>query len=1038
MSKSPLNPGETLDSSWGSPAAKSTLAGGARPSTSPEAVTLDAQSGPSAGPSSDAPCEPSIDRRESTGGGATDDLGRGASIGRYLILSLLGRGGMGEVYAAYDPELDRRVALKLLHTSGGESARRRLVREARALGKLSHPNVVQVHDVGEHLGDVFVAMELVDGDALDVWCKAAPAPTWQEVLAVYLDAALGLSAAHQQGLVHRDVKPGNILRGKDGRVRVLDFGLAAPGEPKSADSTPTLPSEGSLHETLPAPSHPDRGVEARLTTTGALMGTPLYMAPEQHASSRVTPASDQYALCVALHEGLYGVAPFPVERRLSLITLLDDLLARKMQGPPLAPPAGSAVPVWVYRALRRGLSPKPEDRYPALPDLIAALREDPDALRRARRRRAGIVASAAGLLALAVAAGAKGGALGDPCAHPERELAGVWDEGVAGRVRAAFAGTGRPGAEGTATRVTALLDRYGAQWSAMRGEVCAASQSGAPAAAGQLVGLREQCLERRRGQLRALTGVLADRPDPGVLDRAVQSAAGLYPVASCDDVEALGARVRPPEDPAVAAQVAALRPRADRLEALFHAGRYKEGVALGEPLLEEVSAVPYPPLRAEVELWLGLLRAEGGEYDKGEALLRRAMLSAAEGRDDVLEAVVWGRLLYVVGELEHRFEAAAAIRSFGPAAISRARDPRAEAAWLAAEGAVLVRMGKYDEGRAVHERALALREKLFGPDHPDVAASLGAIGNALLMKGSFVESRAFTERALALREKLLGEDHPDLAKSLNNLASAYLGVGDYPRALATHERTLALRERLLGPDHPEVANSLNNLGNVYFATGDYPRAQKAHERALAIREKALGQGHPYVAQSLVNLEEVLLHTGEPEKALALAQRALAIREKALGPDDPDVAETLADIGRAHVQLGDPGQALRDLQRALAMREKALGPTDPDLTDTLLGLAEVHLARHAPEDAVLVLERALALTLPEGPSPEVQLLLADALRLAGRDLPRATALARAARDRYAQIGHAPGLLRATRWLAEGSGSDGPEAWASMRGVKTPRR
>src|SRR5580704_3366889 len=157
--------------------------------------------------------------REGDGGAAAAILGRGAVVGRYLVLSLVGRAGMGEVYEAYDPDLDRRVALKLLHTrSGAERARARLLREARALGKLSHPNVVQVYDVGEHEGDVFVAMELVRGQPLGAFCKGPPRPRWQEILAAYRDAARGLAAAHAEGIVHRDVKPANILRGKDGRV----------------------------------------------------------------------------------------------------------------------------------------------------------------------------------------------------------------------------------------------------------------------------------------------------------------------------------------------------------------------------------------------------------------------------------------------------------------------------------------------------------------------------------------------------------------------------------------------------------------------------------------------------------------------------------------------------------------------------------------------------------------------------------------------------------------------------------------------------
>ncbi len=240
------------------------------------------------------------------------------------------------------------------------------MREARALGKLSHPNVVQVYDVGEHQGDVFVAMELVDGQAFDAWCHGTPAPDSRAVLAAYLDAARGLAAAHDKGLVHRDVKPSNILRGSDGRVRVVDFGLAAASE--------ASPSEDEAGASVPASAAALAARDTQLTATGAILGTPLYMAPEQYEGLRASPASDQFSLCTALYEGLYGVLPCVAPDG---AVKLGEILARKLDGPPATPPGHTSVPGWVHQALIRGLAPRPEDRYPSIAALIAALGDEP-------------------------------------------------------------------------------------------------------------------------------------------------------------------------------------------------------------------------------------------------------------------------------------------------------------------------------------------------------------------------------------------------------------------------------------------------------------------------------------------------------------------------------------------------------------------------------------------------------------------------------------------------------------------------------------
>ncbi len=261
---------------------------------------------------------------------AVDSKPKPSQVGRYLLEEQLGVGGMGVVWAAWDPSLERRLAIKLMRPEVGELGPARLLREARALAQLQHPNVVAVHDVGEHDGEVFLATELVDGEPLDRWQRAH---STAEILDAYIQAARGLAAAHSIGLVHRDVKPSNILVARDGRVRVGDFGLARRGPHEG-----TGPREGM-------------GVADVLTHEGAIVGTPAYMAPEQRAGKPVDGRADQYALCVALAEALGGKRPDP------------DAPAETL----------GAIDAHIAHSLARGLRRDPLARFPDLDALAEAL-----------------------------------------------------------------------------------------------------------------------------------------------------------------------------------------------------------------------------------------------------------------------------------------------------------------------------------------------------------------------------------------------------------------------------------------------------------------------------------------------------------------------------------------------------------------------------------------------------------------------------------------------------------------------------------------
>lgn len=292
-------------------------------------------------------------------------------VGRYTVLTRLGAGGMGVVYAAYDSDLDRKIALKLVRGQLSESPehRARIRREAQAMARLSHPNVVQVYEVGEHEGELFVAMEFVRGETLSLWLGRAPDAgddrvakrSWRSVVDVFVAAGRGLAAAHKTGLIHRDFKPDNVMVDEDGRVRVMDFGLARSGD----DASRSMSDMGTLATSSDAaiPAH-------QLTRTGALIGTPAYMAPEQLCGEPVTERSDQFSLCVALYEGLYGMRPFASET-------MAELVMSVTEGNIRPPPPGTKVPRWLRAVVLRGLAVDPAERWSSLDELTKSLSNDP-------------------------------------------------------------------------------------------------------------------------------------------------------------------------------------------------------------------------------------------------------------------------------------------------------------------------------------------------------------------------------------------------------------------------------------------------------------------------------------------------------------------------------------------------------------------------------------------------------------------------------------------------------------------------------------
>ena len=336
-----------------------------------------------------APALPTFDFPDS-GADTGTGLTRGTSIGRYLVLERLGAGAMGVVYAAYDQDLDRKIAIKLLRARDGrgdEAKRReRLIREAKAIAKLSHPNVVGIFDVGVHDGQVFLAMEHLGGGTLRDWLAAERRP-WREIVKMFIDVGQGLAAAHAEGLIHRDFKPDNVLLDKQGNPKVADFGLVRlrAGDPEpptqAIDVAETTHEEG-------ADSPPGAAALDQLTRTGAIAGTPAYMAPEQFLGKPVDGRADQFAFCVALHEALFGERPFAGD---TVMALAGAVTAERIR----TPARSADVPQWVRRCVHRGLRANPAHRFVGFEQLLSSLKTDPGA--RLRRR----VGMAAALIAIA-------------------------------------------------------------------------------------------------------------------------------------------------------------------------------------------------------------------------------------------------------------------------------------------------------------------------------------------------------------------------------------------------------------------------------------------------------------------------------------------------------------------------------------------------------------------------------------------------------------------------------------------------------------
>ncbi|MGH1343672.1 MAG: tetratricopeptide repeat protein [Nannocystales bacterium] len=885
-------------------------------------------------------------------------LQAGQLFGRYLIVDQVGAGGVGEVYAAYDPSLDRRIALKVIRgavdddTSQGAAG---LVREAKALASLSHPNVVTVHEVGQEDERVYVAMELVDGRDLERWIDENTARPWRVTLGVFLDAGRGLAAAHARGILHRDFKPANVLIGHDDWVRVSDFGLAT-----------LLSSDDKLTVSRSEDESSSSTGEASKTLEGGMVGTPYYMAPEQ-LDGNATVRSDIYAFCLALHDALYGVRAFEADSLLELATL-------KSTQPPSDPGNTRAVPTLVRSAIERGLQPDPGERWPSMDALLAELQQ---ALSPPTRS---AVPWLLGLGGIAAGAAFLVQSTPEPCTGAAEALEPTWNSARRAAVATGIAESTSPIAAETTTRLEPKLDAFANAWTQSHSRVCEATQRGEQSTV--LLDQRMSCLQRQLLDFNAVLDVL-EQADAQVVRRAIRVASTLPQPARCES--------QPAGSEAAEASPALEKARAQQahIEALLAAGKYSDAQPLAEALLESSIALEAPRFQGEVLVTLGNSLSNNGRLDEAVNTLERAAFQGVGSNAPkvVLEAATvltvveseaghpdaglrWSRLAEATLESAGGRDSDRAVHHANrAAAFSRKEDHQAaEAAirkaleysddvteqqrvnLLQTLAGVLFYQSRFDEAITHQEQALEELKSTVGQGHPAVGLGLFNLGTFYISQGKFAQGEQLLADALEIQEHSLDPYHTDIADTLNSIGASLYQQSKFEAAAVPLERALEIKARELSADHPQVLDASTNVALLIAENGELDRGVTMLESVVRRIEESEDTPPSTRSSAFFNLARLWQKQGRLDEAQGLLEKVLRIDEERLGEDAPQLAPLVIGLGVLRKAQERPQEALALYERALEIQKGTLEPTHPANLAVLNNIAATHLVLDAPHNA----------------------------------------------------------------------------------------
>jgi tetratricopeptide (TPR) repeat protein/predicted Ser/Thr protein kinase len=835
--------------------------------------------GDQTGPATLAPTLPAV-------GSSEPEFGYppGTRVGRFVIMKPIARGGMGAVMLAYDTQLARSVALKVMLTSvASDEARERMYREAQAMARLSHPNVVGIYDVGIHDGDVFLAMEYVDGVTLREWLLERHSR--RELLAVMKQAGRGLAAAHKAGIVHRDFKPSNVIVGTDGRVCVLDFGVArgVRGDEPPSRSAP-VPTRAGARPLL----------DHTLTEEGSLLGTVGYAAPEVMMGLEVDARADVFSFSATLWRALYGTLPFPSSR-------LDEYL-EAVSGAQAPQPPGPPVPRWLRDVLMRGLALDASARFSSMEELLAALDADP------RRRHvavavAALVATAAAFLAVGKAR--HDAALRAECRAEGDAIASSWSPAVRESVRRAMLAEPDTFAGERTGRTLERLDDYARAWSAEQTASCEATRIRRT----QPEGVHDQrslCLLQGRTQLEVTADVLASDA-PGAHRQSLARANDLLAPRLCTAGAAEKMVLSLPADPSARAKLTAVQGEILRADVLRLSGDLDGAQRLGEQARAAARAAGDRGLEASAERTIGKVLER--RYREAEALEhhRRAVALAESVGADHLAGI-----------------AAADVASLlkGPEARGWLDLAHAKLERLGGDETLELRVAVVEASLQLHQdeagalqanaRVLDLARRVDGEVHPEYCTALHNRGVAFATFGHASSSEPWFRQAIECQVRVGGPHEPELGLFYGNLADVLFALGRWDEAIDASRR--AAEARLgLDPRDPMLCWIYGVEAAALDGAGRFAEAEDAARRAID-RSKGDEEDLP---SALFALGRARAGQGDPLGAKAACARSTQLS----GPQKPEdlyELDALGCLGEAELSLGEVAAAREHLAASVAL------------------------------------------------------------------------------------------------------------------------